>query len=270
LADLESRHTQDYGRLNEQTQALQQQSLTLLEQTQALQEQIDALERQGETTREAVDALQTRLATSESLLGEVQTALDTAQESLGALETQQAAFKPDITALRTALTKLETAVDDLTEATANIVSDVEALGVTLRDEAPLIGVRTDVQLLKAMELLTRARLQLSQDNLGLAATEVQEARTLLLDLSATIPAHQQDALEAIVRRLDLALANLPNAPRRAADDLEIAWQLLREGLPVQSTAETLLSPLATPPVTATETLTVTVPVTPTVTPTPRP
>ena len=263
LADLESRHTQDYGRLNEHTQALQEQTLTLLEQTQALQEQIDALERQGDATHEALDALQTRLTTSEALLDEVQTALDTTQESISALEAQQAAFEPDITALRTALAKLETTVDDLTEATAYIVSDVEALGVTLRDEAPLVAVRTEVQLLKAMELLTRARLQLAQDNLGLAATEVQEARNLLLALSDTIPEHQQSALAAIVQRLDLGLANLPNTPRLANDDLEIAWQLLRRGLPTPPDAM-LLSPLAEPPLTATET------VTPTITPTPRP
>lgn len=265
LADLETRHTQDYGRLNERTQALQ-------EQTQALQEQIDELERQGDATREALDALQTRLTTSEALLGEIQTALDAAQASLDALEDQQATLGPDLTKLQTTLKKLETTVGDLTEATALISSDVEALSVTVKDEAPLIGVRTDVQLLKAMELLTRARVQLAQDNFGAATTEVQEARSVLLALSATVPAEQQSALAAIVQRLDLGLANLPNAPRLANDDFEIAWQLLRQGLPAvtPSTTTTTRSPLATPTLTTTETLTATVPVTPTVTPTPRP
>ena len=263
LGDLESRYAQDYSRLNEQTQALQ-------EQTQALQEQIDALERQDDATREAVDALQSRLTTSEALLGEVQTALDTAQESLSTLEDQQATFGPDLAKLQTALKKLETTVGDLTEATALIISDVEALSVTVKDESPLVAVRTDVQLLKAMELLTRARVQLAQDNVGIATTEVQEARNVLLALSATIPTYQQSALTAIVQRLDLGLANLPTAPRLAADDFEIAWQLLRQGLPVESTTGMSLSPLVTPTLTTTETLTATVPVTPTVTPTPRP
>jgi len=265
LADLESRYSQDYSRLNEHTQALQ-------EQTQTLQEQIDALERQGDATSEAVDALQSRLTTSEALLGEVQTALDAAQESLDALDDQQATFGPELAKLQTTLKGLETTMGDLTEATAFIISDVEALGVSVKDEAPLIGVRTDVQLLKAMELLTRARLELAQDNLGAAATEAQEARGVLLALSATVRVEQQSALEAIVQRLDLGLANLPNAPRLAADDFEIAWQLLKQGLPAvtQSTTTTSLSPLATPTITTTETLTATVPVTPTVTPTPRP
>lgn len=250
LADLESRYSQDYSRLNERTQALQ--------------ERLDALESQGNITRETLDALQARLTTSETLLDEIQITLDSAQDNLSTLETRQTGSEPEIAKLQTALTELETTVSDLTETTAYLISDVEALSVTVKDESPLIAFRIDVQMLKAMELLTRARLQLAQDNLGAATTEVREAREVLLALGATIPAYQQDALEAIVRRLDLGLANLPNAPRLAADDFEIAWQLLRQGLPTPPEVTALLSPLPEPPLAATET------VTPTVTPTPRP
>ena len=260
LADLDSRYAQDYGRLNERTQALQ-------EETQALQEQIDELERQGEATRETLDALADRLTTSEALLAEVQTTLETAQESLMTLEDKQTTLEPDVTQLKTALAKLETAVDSLTEDIAQTIKDIDTLNVTVRDEAPLVTVRIEVQLLKAMELLTRARLQLAQDNPGAAKTEVQETRNLLLNLEATLPEDQQKALAAIGQRLDLALANLPNAPRLATDDLEVAWQLLVKGLPMPATT-TLLSPLTTPPLTTTETLTTTVPVTVTVTPKP--
>jgi Skp family chaperone for outer membrane proteins len=265
LADLDSRYAQEYGRLNERTQALQ-------EETQALQDQIGELERQGDATRETLEALESRLTTSEALLAEMQTTLETAQESLDALENEQTTLKtalePDVAQLKTALAELETAVDALTEDVAQAVDDVEALSVTVRDEAPLVSVRIEVQLLKAMELLTRARVQLAQDNTGIAKTEVQEARNLLVNLGTTLPEDQQKALAAIVQRLELGMANLPNAPRLAADDLEVAWQLLVKGLPGQST--TLLSPLTTPPLTTTETLTTTLPVTVTVTPTPKP
>ncbi|HOT90135.1 MAG TPA: hypothetical protein PLJ78_02120 [Anaerolineae bacterium] len=262
LDDLENRYAQDYQRLNERTQALQ-------EQTQAFQDQIAALERQDKALGETLDALQTRLTTTETQVNEMQAALKTAQETVAALETRQATFGPDITKLRTALTKLETALGDLKETTADITSEVAALNATVKSEAPLLALRTDVQLLRAMELLTRARLQLAQNNPGAAAIEVQEARNVLLALGATIPAHQQDALAAIVKRLDLGLANLPDKPRLATDDFEVAWQLLAQGLPEESNTM-LLSPLVTPTLTTTETLTATVPVTPTVTPTPKP
>lgn len=263
LEDLESRYAQDFSRLNEHTQALQ-------EQTQALQEQIDALERQGDATRQALDTLQTRLTASEALLAEVQTTLETAQESLDTLEGKQTALEPDVTQLKTALAELETAIDSLAEDIAQTDKAIDVLSATVKDEAPLVTVRTEVQLLKAMELLTRARVQLAQDNPGAAKTEVQEARNLLLNLGATLPTDQQSALAAIVQRLDLGLANLPDAPRLAADDLEVAWQLLVKGLPTPSTTMTLLSPLTSPPLTTTEMLTATAPVTLTVTPTPRP
>ena len=265
LDDLERRYAQDYGQLNERTQALQ-------EETQALQQKIDELERQGNATREGLEALESQLTASEALLAEMQATLETAQESLDALENEQTTLKttlePDIAQLETALAELETLMEVLTEDVAQAIDDVEALDVTVRDEAPLVAVRIEVQLLKAMELLTRARVQLGQDNPGAAKTEVQEARNLLVNLGTTLPEDQQKALAAIVQRLELGMANLPNAPRLAADDLEVAWQLLVKGLPGQSAAMTLLSPLTTPPITSTETLTTTVPVTVTVTPTP--
>ena len=261
LEDLESRYAQDYGRLNERTQALQ-------EQTQALQEQIDALESQENATSEGLEALESQLMASEALLAEMQATLETAQENLDALESEQTTLKPDVAQLETALAELETSMEALTEDVAQAVDNVETLSVTVKDEAPLVAVRIEVQLLKAMELLTRARVQLAQDNTGTAKTEVQEARNLLVNLGTTLPEDQQKALAAIVQRLELGMANLPNAPRLAADDLEVASQLLVKGLPGQST--TLLSPLTTPPLTTTETLTTTLPLTVTVTPTPKP
>ncbi len=252
LDDLESRHTQDYGRLNERTQALQ-------EQTQALQEEIQSLQKQSNALQETVDTLKTHLAVTESLMVELQTTLKDVQESLSALENRQSTLGPEVTKLRTALKTLQTTVDNLTATVTQTVTTVEGLSLIVKDETPLLGVRAEVQLLKAMELLTRARLELTQNNLGAATTEVQEARELLLTLNATVPPYQQSALTAIVQRLDLGLANLPNAPRLAADDFEIAWQLLKQGLPAFSATETL---------TATTILTATTPLTPTVTPTP--
>ena len=94
--------------------------------------------------------------------------------------------------------------------------------------------------MKAMEMLTRGRLYLVQNNLGLAQNEVQAARDVLAGLVA--PDYQQAALNAMIIRLDLALANLPGAPVLAAEDLEIAWQLLRAGLPSEGAAATAERP----------------------------
>ena len=56
------------------------------------------------------------------------------------------------------------------------------------------------------------------------------ARALLSDLQTQLPARYQDAMAAILTRLDLVLGNLPGATDLARSDLDVAWQLLLRGL----------------------------------------
>jgi hypothetical protein len=81
----------------------------------------------------------------------------------------------------------------------------------------------------------------------LAAGELQAASALLLNLQQQAPVYQQAALDGIIQRLSIAAGNLPARPVLAAEDLEIAWQLLQAGLPggqggVLPAAETPASP----------------------------
>lgn len=254
----------------------------MFQQLQTLQERINTLEKQGDTTRETLSSLQTRLETSEALLGDVQSALDSAQKIVDQLQSEQEGLAPSVAALEKSLDTLTEALDDLEKSVTQTTKDVDALTEQVEDDAALTKVRTDVQLLKAMELLTRARLLLAQGNPGSAIAEVQEARNVLVTLQADVPEFQQKALMTVVQRLDLGLANLPDAPRLASDDFEIAWQMLVRGLPATPGATPFTSPLpvlpltSTLPLSPTDTLTATAEitatetVTPTVTPTPKP
>lgn len=91
-------------------------------------------------------------------------------------------------------------------------------------------------LLRAMELLSRARLFLYQSNFGLARSDVQAARNILAEMQSTASESKQTDLSEALFRLDLALKNLPDFPVAASDDLDIAWQVLMDGYPVASTA----------------------------------
>ncbi len=82
-----------------------------------------------------------------------------------------------------------------------------------------------------IELLSRARLYLYGSNYGLAKIDVQAARDLLSTLQNDLPYDQNATLQDVLARLDLALVNLPTYPVIAADDVDIAWQLLVDGLP---------------------------------------
>ena len=79
-----------------------------------------------------------------------------------------------------------------------------------------------IQLLRAMELVLRARLALADNNPGLAGQDLRRARGVLA--SATAP---QD-WAPIVDRLDMALSNLNTAPLVAVQDVEAAWYLMLE------------------------------------------
>jgi len=149
------------------------------------------------------------------------------------------------------------------------------------DRSPEALLRS-LQVLRAMELLTRSRMLLVQNNVGLARTDLAAARELMIELQPVVPADQQDAIEEVIARLDAALSALPGSPVAAADALEGAWQLLLAGLPSAATtaaeAEATVAPAeGTPTAEVSPTVesvptaepTPTVEATPTPTPTPQ-
>lgn len=173
------------------------------------------------TTGAEVSELRGRLTSLETRVGAVEATIAEHSAAIGQLEQMQAALDQAMTELRTEL---------------------------------LTDLDYRVKLTRAIELLSRGRLYLTQSNFGLARQDVLSARNLLGELQAVAPSEQLGSLGAVIARLDLALGNLPGYPVIAADDLEIAWQVLIDGLP--ASAEALATPLRvfpTPAPTATET-----------------
>ncbi len=112
------------------------------------------------------------------------------------------------------------------EALERMLSDIEG-----QNEANSLELERQINILKAMELLSRARLSMYQSNFGLAREDVQIARDLLAAVQPDAPGSRAEELSAVILRLDMVLSNLPNFPVAAADDLDIAWQILLSGLP---------------------------------------
>lgn len=109
----------------------------------------------------------------------------------------------------------------------------------------------EVSLTRSIELLSRARLYLSQSNYGLARQDVQSARDLLVELVNNSPDGDRSKLTEAINRLDLTLTNLPAFPVIAVDDLDIAWHLLVMNSP-QDQAPTQTNPASTPTIQPTE------------------
>jgi hypothetical protein len=124
------------------------------------------------------------------------------------------------------LDQIATAVNDV----GRRLDDLDAITAGLAnraDESQATFVR-EVDILRSMELLSRARLFLYQANYGLAIQDLETARAVLAGIR---DASDDTTISEALFRLDLALGSLPDRPVAASDDLDIAWQTLLGNLP---------------------------------------
>ena len=112
----------------------------------------------------------------------------------------------------------------------------------------LAEMETRLTLTRAIELISRSRLYLSDSNFGLAKEDLRSARDLLYPLLEVLPGEQVGALKTVIERLDMALSNLPAYPVVAVYDVDTAWQYLVDGLPnvPEQAVEPLVKPTAEP------------------------
>jgi chaperonin cofactor prefoldin len=191
----------------------------------SLQSRITDLESQRDAEKQAMDELQVQIT---SLAG-------TQQASQLAWQSTQTAGNGQIDQLNSRLATLATQSANLQQKIASTDSNLSNFATAIQSEnLPVAVLRRELQLVKAMEYLTRARISLIANNAGSAQSDIQAGQDQLTTLVSLVPDYQTSALQAIIKRLDLALGNLPDSPVLASDDLEIAWQLLQKGLPEEA------------------------------------
>lgn len=192
------------------------------------------------------------------------------------LTSQIRALNEQVVSMQTEMSSLQQRVEEsekTIESQTKTIDELEKLQTKLEEqmqagnEATLLALKREVMLTRSLEYLSRARLFLWQSNFGLGRGDVQAARDLVAQLEQDAPDYQIATLDEVLTRLDLALRNLPEFPVIAINDVNIAWEILVNGLP-QSEAEATARPTATavPTVTSTPTLPPTPPLTPTPTP----
>jgi hypothetical protein len=163
---------------------------------------------------------------------------------LTALETRMADLAKQVTAAQAEIDALNAAwgtggdrtaelqrvagsADSLQTQTQDLAARVSALeAASSAPGAPASKLSRQVQLLRALELLTQARLWLVQNNSGKAGEAIGEARAIVTGVAAQASEGEAGALNAVGDRLGLVLKELAATPAVAADDLEIAWKML--------------------------------------------
>lgn len=161
-------------------------------------------------------------------------------------------LKDEIANLQTQLSEMNTrvgAVEKTIEAHTASIAKLDEMQATLEQEIStqnntvMIELKREIKLTRVFEILSRARLYLSQSNFGLAREDVQAAHDLLVELNNEA---EDEVFAQTISRLELALNNLPEFPVVASGDLEIAWQILMTGKPANTVTATFTpAPLIT-------------------------
>lgn len=161
-------------------------------------------------------------------LADLQGRLAEQREAIAELLVQDESMRASFDDLKGRLEDLETLpkrAAAIETAQKQLQDRFEQMELSLEEvDSPVKKLSRQYQLLRVMELVTRARFWMVQNNLGLAAEDVASARRILSMVLEEAP--EMGELLAIIERFDLVLFELPQRPVIAADDLEIAWKLL--------------------------------------------
>ena len=229
------------ARLEQNEQLVRERSEDLAERMSNLEVQLDSNEEARTVIESDIDALEERVAFLTEEMGQ----FEAMQTSMEEIKTEQEALRDDLTLTEGALEDMDTSIsgmdadlDTMATTVDELNEQVSAYGEIVQgQDEKLLQMAIEIQMLKAMQLLTRARLFLVQGNITLARTDVLQAGELLSNLSSSVPEDQEETLIEIVSRLDDVLEIMARSPIAAADGLEAAWQLLVEGLPSETTIE---------------------------------
>ncbi len=209
IASLEARATQSAS-----------QSAT---QVASLQSRLTALEIQNDSEEMVLGEIESQVATLLPLLegqAELAASLEAAQEAIANMQS-------DLTTLQTGSESDMMLVQErLDELAASLGSVQETLAA---NDFPVAQAYADLQLAKILTLLTRVQVFLHQGNPGLARADLETARDMLLGYQGA-PEFAESDLLPVITRLDLALESISERPDRALNDIEIAWDLLLEGI----------------------------------------
>lgn len=88
----------------------------------------------------------------------------------------------------------------------------------------------EIELLKILELLSRANQFMLHSNFGQGEETLKTAKLNLIKLQENLPQLQREVISNILMLVDQAIVDLPTKPALASKKLELAWQLGISGL----------------------------------------
>ncbi len=216
---------------------------------QALSERVNNLETRQASSR---SGLETRVAEISGRVAYLEGSYPEKLENLSSLEGQAQRLQAASDARQKQMATLQADLESLKASTWHNATQVAGMEAErLGSDAPLAALQRDLQVLKALELLNRARLYMVESNFGLAVDDVRAARDVIARLQQDAPELQQKTLLDWTQRLERTIQDLPGSPVTAANNLEQTWALMAAGLPAQPGSTALEGQKATPTPSAT-------------------
>lgn len=177
-----------------------------------------------------------------SLIATLDTSQSAQEEGTSLYQSTLEALEQDIQQLKDNTDNLFTAVSDNTRMATQIQLQMATLtaqqsandhhfSALATAQMSRIGIFEEIELLKVLDLLSRANQFLLHSNYGQAEEILQSAVIELTDLQERLPGFQQDAISNILDLVEQTIIDLPGKPTLAAEKLELAWQLGITGLP---------------------------------------
>ena len=187
-----------------------------------------ALDEQG--TR--FDGLDTQVENLYGTMGDQADALSSANQSVADLQTDLNANSAELDTLDVGLTAVTADIGLLQSELSTLETDLVSLQTAVaQKEAVVAQVEDTLLLFRIWETVARARLHLSDNNLGLAGADInlaQERLAPLIEELGTDEANTDmvEALALVQTRLAFAGEKLLNDPATAVRDLDSAWEAL--------------------------------------------
>lgn len=203
--------------------------------------EIAALKAEVNRLQGTISSLETELANSAAAQDEavnmVQEQVDALAATLNTLSTDSAALSEAFVALQSDINANNQQIDALGGDLDALRSEVEAANTavtTLQTTALIMAdeglspeqMQETLALLHIWHTISRARLRLAENNLGLATDDIMTAMRRIDVLTNTATEAEAEKFALVEARLALALSSLPDDPETAASDLDNAWNVL--------------------------------------------
>ncbi len=213
--------------INLLTTQLEQMDTQISSRLDDLVTRLDTLELQSDTSKLTLAELQTSVTDLETNSNEISDRVEILETDTASLADSLADQDELTTALKTQIAELDETLSDEQTNLDQLTVQVSSM-TTVLDEWNLSTSRYESSLkqIKALVLLSRAQLYISQNNFGLARQDVASAYEVIEALNSNSQTDTAQPYTAILSQLDSALLNLPSIPISANTEIEGAWNNL--------------------------------------------